>query len=110
MDKYTERNKERCDKENTESSHPKISGGPAYSLPYIQGYEGVKRERRAGARRSRHDIISRKWGLTIQLDDQGIWFLSVFVNDDESFDKFSLDHEEASDSHYEFRDEYPALI
>ena len=28
----------------------------------------------------------------------------------ESFDKFSLDHEEASDSHYEFRDEYPALI
>ena len=32
MDKYTERNKERCDKENTESSHPKISGGPAYSL------------------------------------------------------------------------------
>ena len=65
----------------------------------------MKREHRAGARRSRHDMTMRKWRLTIQLDDQGIWFLTVFVNDDGSFDKYSLDHEVASDSHYEFRDE-----
>ncbi len=89
----------------TAPSYPKISGGKAYSLAYIQGYEGAPRENRPGARTAYHDKVLGKWRLTIQLDSARVWFLSVFVNDDGTFDKFCLDYEMASDSHYEFRNE-----
>lgn len=46
-----------------------------------------------------------KWYLRIQLDKTALWYLSVFVRDDGSFDKFSLDREAAEDSHYEFVEE-----
>ena len=82
-----------------------ISGGQAYSLAYIQGYESIKREHHAGARYAWHDKTLGEWRLTIQLDNQGIWFLSVFVKEDGRFEKYSLDYEMASDFHYEFRDE-----
>lgn len=93
------------DYSKTAPSHPKISGGKAYSLDYIQGYEGAPRENRPGARTAHHDKVLGKWRLTIQLDSARVWFLSVFVNDDGTFDKFCLDYEMASDSHYEFRNE-----
>ena len=92
-------------KKETASPRPKISGGQAYSLAYIQGYEGIKREYHAGARYAWHDKTLGEWRLTIQLDNQGIWFLSVFVKEDGRFEKYSLDYEMASDFHYEFRDE-----
>lgn len=97
--------KEDIGKKETSSPHPMISGGQAYSLAYIQGYEGIKREHHAGARSAWHDKSLGKWRLTIQLDNQGIWFLSVFVKEDGRFEKYSLDYDMASDSHYEFRDE-----
>lgn len=97
--------KEDTGKKETASPRPKISGGQAYSLAYIQGYEGEKREYHAGARYAWHDKSLEKWRLTIQLDNQGIWFLSVFVKEDGSFEKYCLDYEMASDSHYEFHDE-----
>ena len=43
--------------------------------------------------------------MTVQLDQDREWFLSVFFMEDGKFDKFSLDEETASDSHYEFDDE-----
>lgn len=92
-------------KKETASPRPKISGGQAYSLAYIRGYEGIKREHHAGARYAWHDKTLGEWRLTIQLDNQGIWFLSVFVKEDGRFEKYSLDYEMASDFHYEFRDE-----
>lgn len=97
--------KEDIGKKETSSPHLMISGGQAYSLAYIQGYEGIKREHHAGARYAWHDKTLGEWRLTIQLDNQGIWFLSVFVKEDGRFEKYSLDYEMASDSHYEFRDE-----
>lgn len=65
----------------------------------------AKREHHAGARYAWHDKTLGEWRLTIQLDNQGIWFLSVFVKEDGRFEKYSLDYEMASDFHYEFRDE-----
>ena len=46
-----------------------------------------------------------KWHLRIQLDSEHLWYLSVFIRDDGSFEKYSLDKEAANDSHYEFADE-----
>ena len=43
--------------------------------------------------------------MRIQLDEEAEWFLSVFVLADGSFDRYSLDLELTSDSHYEFSDE-----
>ncbi|MDD6046207.1 MAG: hypothetical protein PUC97_02105 [bacterium] len=97
--------KEDTGKEEMASPRPEISGGQAYSLAYIQGYEGKEREYRAGARYAWHDKSLGEWRLTIQLDNQGIWFLSVFVKEDGRFEKYCLDYEMASDSHYEFCDE-----
>ena len=97
--------KEDTGKEEMASPRPEISGGQAYSLAYIQGYEGKEIEYRAGARYAWHDKSLGEWRLTIQLDNQGIWFLSVFVKEDGRFEKYCLDYEMASDSHYEFFDE-----
>lgn len=46
-----------------------------------------------------------KWHLQIQLDNERLWYLSVFVRDDGSFEKYSLDKEAANDAHYEFVEE-----
>ena len=46
-----------------------------------------------------------KWHLRILLDKEQLWYLSVFVRDGGSFEKFSLDKEVANDSHYEFIEE-----
>ena len=43
--------------------------------------------------------------MRIQLDAKRAWFLSVFISKDNTLDKFSLDQELASDSHYEFKAE-----
>ena len=83
----------------------KVSGGKAYSLEYVKSREGQIRENRPGGRSSRHDVSLHKWRMQIQLDNEGIWFLSVFVHDNGAFDKYCLDCELASDSHYEFSDE-----
>ena len=53
----------------------------------------------------RHDVSMYKWRLTVQLEETRTWFLSVFIRDDGRFEKFSLDNESASDSHYEFEEE-----
>lgn len=88
---------------------------PAYTLDYVKAraytQESAKvqgketRERIPGACYVRHDAIMKKWLLQIQLDSQRLWFLSVFVREDGSFEKYSLDKETAEDSHYEFVEE-----
>ncbi len=55
--------------------------------------------------KTKHDSSLKQWRMTVCLDTERYWFLSVFFNDKGSFDKFSLDYEAASDSHYEFSDE-----
>lgn len=84
---------------------PKVSGGSAYSLAYVQGYNGVQREYYPGARTARYHQATGKWQLKIQLDEAGVWFLSAFLKADGKFEEYSLDHEIACDSHYKFRDE-----
>lgn len=76
-----------------------------FSLSYIKSIENNQTEKRAGWREARFDASADQWRLRIQLDDRGIWFLSVFVNSTGSLDKYSLDKELASDSHYIFSDE-----
>ena len=77
----------------------------SYSLAYVKSFEGREAERRPGGRTTRHDVSLRKWRMTIQLDENRVWFLSVFVNEDGTFDTYSLDEELAEDSHYKFTDE-----
>ena len=76
-----------------------------YTLDYIMAQESHSGERVPGACAVRHDKSMHKWRLQIQLDQERQWLLSVFVHEDGSFDKYSLDREAASDSHYEFQAE-----
>lgn len=78
---------------------------PQYTLDYVKAREGFPKERVPGASYARHDQSMGKWHLRIQLDAEHLWYLSVFVRDDGSFEKYSLDKEAANDSHYEFVDE-----
>lgn len=81
------------------------SDKPRYTLDYIMAREGLPKERVPGAFQARHDQSMGKWCLRIQLDNDHLWYLSVFVRDDGSFEKYSLDKEAANDSHYEFVEE-----
>ena len=74
----------------------------SYSLKYIMDHEQDTETRLPGSVRVFHDVSVKKWRLTVQLEKKGIWFLSVFFNDDGTFSKFCLDAEYASDAHYEF--------
>ncbi|MGX8680291.1 MAG: hypothetical protein ACSW8B_02770 [bacterium] len=79
--------------------------GKSYSLDYIKSQENCVMVRRPGGCSSQFDRSLNKWRMRIQLDEQGIWFLSVFVKTNGIFEKYSLDRELAEDSHYEFFDE-----
>lgn len=59
-------------------------------------------EQGPGARKLRFDESLHQWRLTVQLDQERLWFLSVFVGEDGGLKNFSLDYEGAADSHYEF--------
>ena len=76
-----------------------------YTLEYIKAKEGHSDEKHPGAYQVTHDKIMKEWRLTIQLDNERLWYLSIFVRDDGSFEKYSLDEEAANDSHYEFVEE-----
>lgn len=78
---------------------------PRYTLEYIRTWEGIRNGRTPGAHDIWHDIVMGKWRLRIRLDEEGLWFLSVFVRDDGRLEKYSLDLEEANDSHYQFVEE-----
>ena len=76
-----------------------------YSPEYVRNCENAPAENRPGKCFSRYDSVTKQWRMRIQLDEERIWFLSVFVRDDGSVEKYSLDKELAEDSHYEFSDE-----
>lgn len=76
-----------------------------YTLKYLQSLEGRPRETGIGTRSVWHDISMKQWRLTVQLEEKRYWFLSVFIKEDGTFSKFSLDEESADDSHYEFVNE-----
>ena len=78
---------------------------PRYTLEYLKSFIGAEWKRGVGERTVWHDVFLHKWRLRIQLDEENYWYLSVFIHDDGSFDKYSLDEEAASDSHYEFVNE-----
>lgn len=87
------------------SAYLSYASGLRYTLDYIRAQEDHSGERCPGACSVMQDQSMHQWRLQIQLDKEQLWFLSIFVRDDGSFDKFSLDKESADDSHYEFRDE-----
>ncbi len=76
-----------------------------YTLKYLLSLEGQKRECKVGSRWVWHDVSMHQWRLTVQLEETRYFFLSVFIREDGTFSKFSLDYEAASDSHYEFVNE-----
>lgn len=78
---------------------------PQYTLEYIDAQKRHPEEKSPGGCRVRHDQSEHKWELQFQLDKEALWFLSVFVRDDGSFDSFWLDEEAADDSHYAFAEE-----
>ncbi|MGM9522184.1 MAG: ADP-ribosylglycohydrolase family protein [Oscillospiraceae bacterium] len=88
-----------------EKAEKKPSAGSRYTLDHMMAQEGRPRGQVPGAQSARLDKSLHKWHLQIQLDEKGLWFLSVFVYENGSFDKYSLDREAASDSHYEFQAE-----
>lgn len=91
---------------------------PQYTLGYIAAREEIRFgrelpwpsyftpcERGPGSYDAWHDKSAGKWRMQIQLDKEKIWFLTVFLHEDGSFDTYSLDKEQASDSHYNFKEE-----
>lgn len=76
---------------------------PMYTLEYILSCRNGNKQNEFGVYRAQHDNSLGKWRLNIPLEETGYWFLSVFLFENGSFDRYSLDYEAASDSHYEFR-------
>ena len=76
-----------------------------YTLAEIMSYENHVMDGRPGSSSSRFDKITKSWRMRIQLDEERIWFLSVFTGENGEFEKYSLDRELAEDSHFEFTDE-----
>lgn len=76
-----------------------------YNLDYIKSFTEKERTYAVGERYAYHDSVMNKYRLVVQLDETREYFLSVFIQEDGSFEKYSLDIERASDSHYEFREE-----
>ena len=87
------------------STYLSFAQKPQYTLEYIKARERHSKERVPGSCHVRHDQSVGKWHLRIQLDNEHLWYLSVFIRDDGSFEKYSLDKEAANDSHYEFVEE-----
>lgn len=77
---------------------------PHYTLEYI-AQKCHPEEKAPGACSVWHDQSEQKWRLTIQLDENWLWFLSVYIRDNGTFECFWLDYEAADDSHYQFLDE-----
>lgn len=91
--------------ESVQKVEKKLSAGRQYTLDYIMAQESRPRRQVPGAQSARLDTSLHKWHLQIQLDEKRLCFLSVFVYENGNFDKYSLDREAASDSHYEFQAE-----
>ncbi len=83
-----------------DAAGPQASSG--YSLQEVKALQGKTPKRGVGERRVWHDTVLGKWHLTIQLDAQARWFLTVYLRENGSVDGYCLDDESASDSHYEF--------
>ena len=73
-----------------------------YTADYLLSLNILSAEQGPGARKLRFDESLHQWRLTVQLDEERLWFLSVFVGEDGGLKNFSLDYEGAADSHYEF--------
>lgn len=73
-----------------------------YTPDYLLSLNIPSAEQGPGARKLRFDESLHQWRLTVQLDQERLWFLSVFVGEDGGLKNFSLDYEGAADSHYEF--------
>lgn len=77
-----------------------------YTLEYILENKKRPPERPLSGRCSAtYDKTLHNWRITIQLEEKRLWFLSAFINECGTLDKYSLDKEDAFDSHYEFTDE-----
>ena len=73
-----------------------------YTLEYLLECKKNTKKNDFGEYDIRHDDSMGKWRMRIPLEKTKYWFLSVFIGDDGVLDKYSLDYEGASDSHYEF--------
>lgn len=62
------------------------------------------------ADRLSYDSLLHKLRHTLQLDEQGLFFLSTFVTENGELEKTVLDIEDASDRHYEFSAEAAAAF
>ena len=104
LDKHEQQHTDSSNSQHN-STNQKVYGGQAYSLEYIKSRENCPREKRPGGRTAVFDKSMNQWRMQIQLDEKGIWFLSVIVNGNGNFIKYCLDKETAEDSNYEFTDE-----
>ena len=76
-----------------------------YTLEYFMQQSQNINEYKPGSSKIFHDTLMENWRMTIQLDEERVWFLSVFINEDRTFNTYCLDKETASDSHYKFKAE-----
>ena len=81
---------------------PAEQGPGQYTPGYLLSRNIRPAEQGPGARMLLFKESLHQWRLTVQLDQERLWFLSVFVGEDGGLKKFSLDYEGAADSHYEF--------
>ena len=80
-----------------------------YTLECISVLQNGECENGIGSKKIYHDSATRQIRLTVQLDRERYWFLSIFFDTTSSkIKQYSLDYEAASDSHYVFTDESKA--
>ena len=77
-----------------------------YTLEYVKNISRYVENGEAKDVSLMHDDFLNHWRITFELEPTRYWFLSVFLRDSGTIEKYSLDYEAASDSHYEFKDEY----
>lgn len=76
-----------------------------YTLDYILSVKDKPSGQGTESQDVSFDDFLHHWRLSIPLDNERLWFLSVFVDENGSTIKYSLDEEASDDSHYEFEAE-----
>ena len=70
-----------------------------YSLGYVSSFDDSGFMRHVGDMQSRHDQSLTHWEMRVRLTNNGIgvadWFLSIYVNDNDTFGGYCLNYEDA---------------
>lgn len=76
-----------------------------YNLEYVKHLSESIDNEQSREIELRFEKSMEQWVITFQLEPTRYWFLSVFVKDNGAVKDYSIDYEEANDSHYIYKNE-----